>query len=106
MPLTYTLDGDIVEYLQQINDTINNKKYWTSFTYSATFRSLQVAMEMVECKYKKLTNFTLQEYSRILFDGTQGDGIETFVNYYNAFLFIRKLENKLRWHQKYGSFPD
>jgi hypothetical protein len=106
MPLTYTLDDSILEYLQQINKSIKEKKYWTSFGYNATFESLEVAMGMVQRAYTKLTGTTLEETSRRLFENVQGGGIETFVNYYNAFLFIRKLEYKLRWHQNYGSFPD
>lgn len=106
MPLIYTLDDDIVEYLQQINKSINEKEYWTSFSYQATFESLQVAMAMVNKAYLKYTGTTLEETARRLFEDVQGGGIETYIEFYNAFLFIRKLQYKLRWHQSYGSFPE
>lgn len=106
MQSTYTLDGDIVEYLHQINETMNKRKYWTSFTYNATFESLKVAIDMIKYAYKRKTGTTLEETSRRLFEGVQAGGIETFISYYNGFLFVRKLEDKLRWHQKYGNFPE
>lgn len=104
MQSTYTLDGDIVEFLQQIDYTIKHKKYWTSFDYTATFESLNVAMDMVNSSYKRKTGTTLQETSRRLFQGTQSGGIEIFISYYNGFLFIRKLEDRLRIHRKCGYF--
>lgn len=106
MPLIYTLDENTVEYLQQIHNSMQKKQYWTSFDYKATFESLKTAMNMVQKAYTKYTGSTLQETSRRLFENTQGGGVETYINFYNAFLFIRKLENKLRWHQKYGNFPE
>lgn len=105
MQSTYTLDDNIVEYLYEINETINKRKYWTSFKYNSTFRCLETAIKMIKTAYKRKTGATLEETSRRLFEGLQAGGVETFVNYYNAFLFIRKLEEKLRWHQKYGIFP-
>lgn len=105
MQSIYTLDDNIVKYLHQINETIYKTKYWTSFKYNSTFECLKVAIEMIKSTYKRKTGATLEETSRRLFEGLQAGGIETFVNYYNAFLFIRKLEEKLRWHQRFGSFP-
>ena len=106
MPLTYTLDDSIVEFLFRLTETIKNKEYWTPMAYDATFEALQVAADMIKDSYKRLTASSLEETSRRLFVDVQGGGIETYINYYNGFLFVRKLQYRLRWHQKYGSFPD
>lgn len=106
MPLTYTLDASIVEFLFRLTESINNKEYWTPMEYDVTFKALQTAAEMINDSYKRLTASSLEETSRRLFIDVQGGGIETYINYYNGFLFVRKLQYRLRWHQKYGSFPD
>ena len=105
MPWVYTLDPNIVEYLYEIDQTIKNRKYWTTYSYESTFALLDNAMNKIKASYRKITGCTLEDTSRRLFDNVETGGIETFINFYNGFLFVRKLEQKLRWHQQYGSFP-
>lgn len=106
MPSTYILDENIVEYLQEINETIKNRKNWSSYEYDATLESLKLALKMINNSYRKLTGTTLEDTARRLFEGTQMGGIDIFISYYNGFLFVRKLEYKLQWHRDYGSSVD
>jgi hypothetical protein len=93
MPSIYTLDNNILEFLYQIKNSMDSKQFWAPVDYDITFQVLQTAADMVQNSYKKLTASSLQETSRRLFSDVQGGGIETFINYYNAFLFVRKLFN-------------
>ena len=101
-----TLDVEVFTFIENINDVINNTKYWTQFSYNEVFESLDKAIMLVSDDYRKVTGVTLEETSRRIFENVQGGGIETFINFYNAFLFIRKLQYKLQWHRKYGVFPN
>ena len=106
MPSTYILDEELVQYLYKLGKKIENKKYWSDNDYDSMFKLLKIAITVVESAYMRLTGTTLQETSRRLFEDVQGGGIETFVSFYNGYLFIRKLQYKLRWHRKNGRFPD
>lgn len=100
-----TLDEQVVDYIKRINKNINENEYWNPVRYEMFFDCLKTAMRYLEVSYKRATGTTLEDTSRRLFENVQEGGIETFINYYNAFLFIRKLEYKLRYHQNSGDFP-
>lgn len=101
-----TLDEGTVEYLQQINHTINTRKEWTPEHFKAVEESLQLVLCIINKKYHKATGTSLEETTRRLLKDVQGGGIETYIEFYNAFLFIRKMQYKLRWRQRYGTLPE
>ena len=105
MPSTYTLDNNILEYILLIRDSINGRKYWTSFNYEYTYDKLSIILSRIRNKYIEISGQKLEEASRQILEGTFSGDLETYINYYNALLYVRKLEYKVRWHQKYQAFP-
>lgn len=105
MPSTCTLDKNILEYLLIIRDSINNRKYWTSFNYTYTYDKLSGILACIRSKYITIASQTLEESSRQLLDGTFSGDFQVYVDYYNALIYVRKLEYKVRWHEKYHAFP-
>ena len=106
MQLTSTLDEGIIEYLCIMRDSIKERKYWTSFNYNYTYDKLQTIVCHIKSRYLAVSGQTLEEASRQILEGVFGGSIETYISFYNGLLYARKLESKVRWHQKYGAFPE
>ena len=106
MQLTSTLDEEIIEYLCIMRDSIKDRKYWTSFDYNYTYDRLRKIVCRIKSQYLAVSGQTLEEASRRILAGVFGGSIETYISFYNGLLYVRKLENKVRWHQRYGVFPE
>lgn len=106
MPSTGILEDSITEYIVIIRDFIDNKKYWTTFNYNYVYDRLKQLSKIIRNTYHKTSLISLEEANRQILENTFYADFDVYISYYNALLYIRKLERKVRWHQKYGRFPE
>lgn len=105
MPLNYTLENSILEDIQIIKDSIYSRKFWTSFNYTYTLDKLAEIENHANALYLKKSTTTLKDACRQFFDNTFIGDIDLFITYFNVILYMKKLQYRVLWHQKYGTFP-
>lgn len=106
MPSNYTLENSIIEDIEIIRDSIYGRKFWTQFNYKYTLNKLAEIEKSANAIYLKKSANTLQDTSRRFFDNTFVGDIELFILYFNVILYMKKLQQQVLWHQKYGAFPE
>lgn len=106
MPLKHTLDEKIVDDILELHRTIKQKKYWNPYDYQPILKNIEVLLYRVQRNYTQVTMSTLRDSARRIFENKQSGGFETFVNFFNAYLFLRKLQYLIEYHQDCGKFPD
>lgn len=105
MQLDYILESDILEDIQIIKDSIYNRKFWTSFNYTYTLDKLAEIEKSANALYLKKSTKTLKDACGQFFDNSFIGDIDLFIAYFNIILYMKKLQQKVLWHQKYGTFP-
>lgn len=104
MQFSHSLDN-IYEYIYILRDSIKDRQVWEPFNYEYTFRTIKDTQCMLKQEYFRTTHQRFEESFRQLFEGVFTGDLNILINYLNGFLYLEKLNQKVRWHQNYGSFP-
>lgn len=105
MQSNYILENSLIEDIQILKDSIYNRKYWTLFNYTYTLNKLLEIEKSANTLYFKKSTITLKDACRQFFDNTFIGDVDLFIIYFNVILYMKKLQHRVLWHQRYGTFP-
>jgi len=102
----YILEVDILDKIELLREYMLEKKYWCSFNYLYFLNRVDDIIALIKKHYFEHTFQDLKDVLRQIAANTFDGDIPLFVEYFNAWLYVLKLRQKVLYHQKYGNFPE
>lgn len=100
------LENDIFKEMVELKECIEERKYWTTFSYVDCLNKIDELINEINYRYLCKYNYTLEQSAKQIFDKTFEGDLRVFIEYFNGILYLTKLHQRVSWHQEYGHFPN